>query len=259
MNRLLKRGQGLDTRQFTVTKEEARAAGGARTELGALFFAQRGRSVFKWTHYLPAYDEQFAPFRTGFPLPDGTQRPLRLLEIGVLDGGSLRLWRDYFGPDAVIAGVDIDPRVAAIDDLDLMVRIGSQADPAFLREVVREMGGVDIVLDDGSHVAKHQRASFDTLFPLLSDGGLYAVEDLHTSYWADYGGGYRRDSAFIEVVKALIDDMHAWYHRQGDKVGASAATTIPKITIYDSIAFIAKTARQRPTVVRFGERLPGND
>lgn len=255
LNRLLKRGDGSEVANYTVTKEQAEAAGGRDTDLGRLFFEQKGRSVYKWTHYLPAYDEQFAPYRDGFPLPDGSRRPLRMLEIGVLDGGSLRLWRNYFGPLAEIVGVDINPNVEAIDDPDLTVRIGSQDDPAFLRDVVAEMGGVDIVLDDGSHVAKHQRASFETLFPLLSDGGLYAVEDLHTSYWAPWGGGFRRRGTFIETVKTLIDDMHGWYHREGDKVGVSAASSIPKITLYDSMVFVSKAPRQRPAVVQFGERL----
>ena len=92
------------------------------------------------------------------------------------------------------------------------------------------------------------------LFPLLSDGGLYAVEDLHAMYWWRFGGGYRRKGTFIEVVKQLTDDMHAWYHSAGDKVGVAAATQIPKITVYDSIAFIEKAVHGRPVKVRFGQK-----
>lgn len=141
---------------FLISAEDAMAAGHDRTELGKAFFEHSGRSIFKWTHYLPAYDEQFGRFLEGFTEPDGSRRPLRMLEIGVLHGGSLQLWREYLGPEAIIFGIDVNPAVLAIDDPDLHVKIGSQDDPAFLRRVVAEMGGVDIVLDDGSHIAKHQ-------------------------------------------------------------------------------------------------------
>jgi hypothetical protein len=243
-----------DGTSFGASYEEALAAGGDRSELGKRFFAHKGREIHKWMQYLPAYDEQFTPFRQGFPLPDGSRRPLRFLEIGVAQGGSLQLWREFFGPEAVIFGIDLDPRVTAVDDADLEVRIGSQADPEFMRGVVSEMGGVDIVLDDGSHQARHIRTSFDVLFPLLSDGGIYAVEDLHAMYWWRFGGGYGRKGTFIAVVKQLIDDMHAWYHSAGDKVGVAAARQIPKITVYDSVVFIQKAARGRPLRVRFGQK-----
>jgi hypothetical protein len=243
-----------DGTSFNASYDEALAAGGDRTELGKVFFAHEGREIHKWIQYLRAYDEQFGPYRAGFPLPDGSRRPLRILEIGVAQGGSLQLWREYFGPEAVIFGIDIDPRVEAVDDADLEVRIGSQADPEFLRRVVADMGGVDIVLDDGSHQARHMRTTFGRLFPLLSDGGLYAVEDLHTMYWWRFGGGYRRKGTFIEVVKQLIDDMHALYHSAGDKVGVAAATQIPKITVYDSIVFIEKAVHGRPIEVQFGTK-----
>ena len=107
----------------------------------------------------------------------------------------------YLGPEATIHGVDIDPTCAKLSSDDLPVHIGSQADPGFLQAVVERMGGVDVVLDDGSHVAKHQRASFDVLFPLLPAGGLYVIEDTHTAYWARHGGGYRRPGTAIQMSK----------------------------------------------------------
>ncbi len=84
-----------------------------------------------------------------------------MLEIGVSKGGSLALWRKALGDRATIFGIDIDPKCAEFDGKFAKVRIGSQADASFLKSVVDEMGGVDLVLDDGSHVASHQRASFE--------------------------------------------------------------------------------------------------
>lgn len=206
-----------------------------------------GASIHKWAHYIALYERHFAPYRMGFS-EDGALRPLRFLEIGVSHGGSLQLWRSYFGPDAVIFGIDIDPRCRDVGR-DTEVRIGSQADPAFLRAVVAEMGGVDIVLDDGSHRGKDTRRAFEVLFPLLADGGLYVVEDLCTSYWLSYG--IRRHS-FIKVINEMIDGMHAWYRVRVPKRGRFAQTTVAGIHMYESVAFIAKQSHGRPTVFSVG-------
>lgn len=194
-----------------------------------LFFANTGRMANKWIHYLPFYDSILAPYRG---------KPIRMLEIGVFQGGSLDLWRTYFGPDAVLYGIDIDPACAARRTPPNEVRIGSQADPKFLKAVVAEMGGVDIVLDDGSHVAAHQRTSFGVLWPLLNVGGLYIIEDLHSSYWPKWGGGLRRPGSGVELVKSLIDDMHAWFHDEDESLADRRQLGV--ITIGNSIAAIQK-------------------
>jgi Methyltransferase domain len=236
--RTLRARRGQDQPAFAVSVPEAVTSGADATDLGRTLFKLTSQPVFKWTHYLPAYEAEFGPLRG---------RPIRMLEIGVYKGGSLQLWREYFGPDATIYGIDIDPGCAQVQAEGIEVRIGSQDDPEFLARVVAEMGGIDIVLDDGSHVGRHQRTSFETLFPLLADGGIYAVEDLHTAYWRDYGGGYRKGESFIEVIKMLIDDMHSWYHSKEQSTSVDAARTIPKIAFYDSVAFMHKAAKHRPT------------
>jgi len=98
----------------------------------------------------------------------------------------MAVWRKYFGPDALIFGIDIDQRCAVFDGHAGADRIGSQDDPKFLNSIVKEMGGLDVVIDVGSHKAKHRLAGFELLFPLLADGGIYICEDPHASYWPDY-------------------------------------------------------------------------
>lgn len=199
--------------------------------------------VNKWVHYLDAYQKEFSALR---------DRPIKLLEIGVSEGGSLELWRNYFGPQATIFGIDIDPQCAHRVDAPNQVRVGSQDDPEFLRRVVAEMGSPDIILDDGSHIGKHQEASFRTLFPLLQNGGLYLIEDLHSSYWPGfYQGGYRRRGSAIELAKALIDDMHGWYHQVPGQL--VERTEIAGIRFYDSMVVIEKGPVGRPCQIKVGQ------
>jgi hypothetical protein len=156
----------------------------------------------KWLHYFEIYDELFAPFLA---------RPIRMLEIGVYQGGSLRMWRKVLHPQSLIVGIDIDPNCARFDSPgeQIRVRIGSQDDPAFLAAVAAEFGPFDIILDDGSHMCSHMIASFGHLFlPALAAHGLYIVEDTHTNFWAQYRDwGY----SFIDLAKDLVDVMHSHY------------------------------------------------
>ena len=205
-----------------------------------LFWEGEGPTVHKWHHYMPLYDRYFAPFRA---LPGG--RPVRLLEIGVFQGGSLWMWRRFFGPDAVIAGIDVDPRCAGLDGREGMVRIGSQDDPEFVAGVVDEMGGIDILLDDGSHDSRHMCATLGILFPRLAQGGLYVIEDAHAAYWPDLSGGYDAPQGLMADVKRMIDDMHHWYHDRGEVVAATAGQ-LAGLHVHDSVIVLEKRAAVAP-------------
>jgi hypothetical protein len=211
-------------------------------DLAAIYAGHRGALVHKWHHYLPLYERYFGPWRG---------RSLRFLEIGVSKGGSLAMWRDWFGPDATIYGIDINPACAALDGQAAQVRIGSQADPAFLEKVVTEMGGVDLVLDDGSHQMEHVRASFEALFPRLTVGGVYMIEDLHTAYWPRYGGGIDAPENFFRYVSGMVDDMHRWYHR-GPARHPEVAPWVTGLHLHDSVVAIDKAVVHRPTHSRVG-------
>lgn len=216
--------------------DHLRDAHGYEGDLAQIFAKGSPQLVDKWHHYLPLYDRYFAPWRN---------KPLRFLEIGVSGGGSLTMWRKFFGPQATIFGIDIDPACAAYDGIAAQVRIGSQDDPAFLASVVAEMGGVDIVLDDGSHQMAHLLTSFRTLFPLVQPGGLYFIEDLHTAYWPSFGGGYDTPENFFTFARSMIDDMHHWYHNRALQQG-ELATLCTGLHIHDSICVFDRNPEQRP-------------
>ena len=214
-------------------------------DVSKLAYSHHGRQLAKWDHYFRIYDRHFKRFRNASP---------KFLEIGVNHGGSLQLWRKYFGPKAVIFGIDIDPRCSVIDDAPAVnVRIGSQTDRNFLNAVVQEMSGIDIVLDDGSHNSNHQRTTFDLLFPLVNPNGIYVVEDLHTNYWrGEYEGGWKRRSTFIEQAKDIIDDLHGWWHRKAQRL-PGAHKTIESLNFYDSMIVIEKRPTNGPFAKAMGK------
>ena len=207
-----------------------------------IYTSIKGVMVHKWHHYIPLYERYFSRFR-------GTD--FRFLEIGVSKGGSLSMWRQYFGDRATIMGIDIDPDCAQFDGQAAQVRIGSQDDSLFLNQVVKEMGGVDVVLDDGSHYMRHIRASLSILFPLLSQNGLYMVEDLHTCYWPGYGGNPTGKGSFFEDILPLIHDMHTPYSMNGASP-QSFGRQIGGIHIHDSLLVLEKTPVRAPVHSKVG-------
>ncbi|HYV35653.1 MAG TPA: hypothetical protein VE988_08110 [Gemmataceae bacterium] len=160
--------------------------------------------------YLPYYDAHFSSIR---------HEKLKVLEIGIggygdLCGGgaSLRLWQDYFA-NSHIYGLDIEDK-SFHRDKRITTFQGSQNDISVLENVASTIGSIDIIIDDGSHINEHMILSFSALFPHLSQGGIYAIEDISTSYLPTYGGCVAAgacDSTAIGMVKSLIDGLNYQY------------------------------------------------
>ena len=190
------------------------------------FLNTRHRTVHKWTHYFPAYEAHFARY---------VNRPMVFLEIGCGRGGSAQMWKRYLGPYAQIVGLDVNAECKEFEEDQIAIRIGSQSDTGFLDAVLTEFGAPDVVLDDGSHRMEDVVTTFRHMYPRMSATGVYLVEDLHTAYWPEYGGGLRREGTFVEVCKGLIDELNADWSQ-----GAMAATEFTRSTMsmhfYDSMA-----------------------
>lgn len=222
-----------------------------REEKGVLksLFAQTANS-HKWHHYFSIYEQVFAPLRS---------KPIRLLEIGVYQGASARVWREYFHPESTIVAIDIDSSCARFDNPkeQVHVRIGGQQDRRFLEKIVAEFGPFDLVIDDGSHVTSHIIASFNVLFDVgLKFGGVYFIEDLHTNYWDSHRDGAR---SFIDMTKVIIDLMHAHYvdspsesYFRLNGQNSRKEVEVPRLTrlvdevrIFDSVVVFFKSAESK--------------
>jgi hypothetical protein len=206
--------------------------------------------IYKWHHYFDIYHIHFSRFRG---------QPIKLLEIGVYQGGSLQMWKSYFGPKAQIYGVDVDPGCKALEEEQIRIFIGDQADREFLGALRAEIGPVDIVIDDGGHRMEQQIATFEELYPWVSETGVYLVEDLHTSYWEEYGGRYRQPGTFIEYAKGFVDQINAWHSRDPELTPSVLTKSAAGLHFYDSLLVIEKYPHaSKPAVSMTGGNPKGN-
>jgi hypothetical protein len=197
------------------------------------------RLIHKWMHYFEVYHRHFERFRG---------RPVVVLEFGVNQGGSLQMWQDYFGPEAKIYGVDIDPRCKQFEGDNIEIFIGDQADRGFLREVVAAVGApIDVVIEDGGHHMRQQKVTFRNIYPHMSDDGCFLTEDTHTSYREKFGGGYRRPGTFMEFAKGRIDQLNAWHSKDRDQFKVDTFTRhTSSMHFYDSIVVFERGRRTKP-------------
>jgi hypothetical protein len=206
------------------------------------------RLIHKWVHYFEIYHRHFERFR---------RKPVTVLEFGVSHGGSLQMWRDYFGPKARIYGVDIDPRCARFGKGKTKVFIGDQEDREFLQSIADEIGPVDVLIEDGGHTMGQQIATFEVFYPQMQPDGVFLIEDLHTSYWESYGGGYRRPGTFVEYAKGLTDQLNAWHsHEEGFAVDDFTRTT-KSVHFYDSIIVFERGTVEPPHAEKTGRATIG--
>ena len=216
--------------------------------LWADFLNNDKRLIHKWKHYFPAYERHFKEF---------VNKSTTFIEIGCGQGGSLQMWKRYFGPHARIIGVDINPECKAFEEDQVEVRIGDQSDPKLLQSLIDEFGPPDIVLDDGSHVMNHIKATFNFLYPLMPKNGVYMVEDLHTAYWDEFEGGLRKSSTFIELSKDLIDELNA-EHTRGALPPSQFTNSTLSMHFYDSIVVFERGTHTKKWAPRKGEAQEGS-
>src|SRR5205085_4611792 len=214
-------------------------------------FAHHSRySSDKWAQFLPIYDAELQHM-----IARG--QPLHLVEIGVQNGGSLQVWREYLPEDSRIYGIDIDERCRRLAfSPEIKIIVGDAGNFTTLSELVGDQM-FDIIIDDGSHRPGDIISAFSVLMPRLAPGGKYFIEDLHTSYWLSYQGGFRRSGTAIEYLKDVVDALHADYFQQNDIIEQSEREflgrlngEIGRVTFYDSIAVIEKYLQRKTTPFR---------
>jgi cephalosporin hydroxylase len=197
-------------------------------DLENFFWNDSERFIQKWTHYFKYYDRYFNKFRN---------RNVKILEIGVFKGGSLQMWKNYFGQNGFIVGMDIDYKCLNYVEDKVQVFIGDQGNVNDLSALVEKYGKFDIIIDDGSHLTNHQISTFEYLYDYVNDGGVYLVEDTHTSYWPSY---INSDITFVEYAKKIIDDLTMYNVNDGKSV-TKYTQSLSGIYFHDSMVFFEKS------------------
>lgn len=214
-------------------------------DLEKYFLDNTDKLIHKWKHYFEIYDRHFSRYRGS---------PVHVVEFGVSHGGSLQMWKNYFGDQVKIYGIDINPECKTLEEERVEIIIGDQEDRGFLRSVAEAIPRIDILIDDGGHTMKQQIYTFEELFPHIDKNGVYLCEDLHTSYWKDWGGGYKKNETFIEYSKNFIDYINAWHSEQPEKLSVSDFTkSVHSLHYYDSILVIEKRTIEKPYHLKTGK------
>lgn len=211
-----------------------------------IFNEHDDKIVHKWFHYLEVYERHFEIFV-------GTS--IKMLEIGVENGGSLQLWKKYFGDKCEIIGIDTN-ETSKYEEPQIKVEIGSQSDLNFLNQINEKYGPFDIVIDDGSHYQIDMLTSFSFLYPKIKKGGVYIVEDTHTAYSKAYGGGIASPYNFVSIASKFVHDTNINFIKEPHK---QSLNDLKSINFYNSMIVFEKNDEQKLYSTRRGENLNTDD
>jgi hypothetical protein len=184
-----------------------------------------GPGIWKWKHYFDIYHRHFSRF---------VGREVHVLEVGIYSGGSLPMWREYFGEHAHIYGVDINEACRAYEGDRTKVFIGDQADRSFWAELRKAAPLIDIVIDDGGHLPEQQLVTFEEMLPHMRPGGVYLCEDIHNRF-----------NGFAAYLQGLSDNLNEFCMRLDATHIASSTfqAAINSIHLYPFAAVIEKCDR----------------
>jgi hypothetical protein len=178
---------------------------------------------FKHSAYFQVYEELLSKYRG---------KDITFVEVGVLNGGSLFMWREFFGPQVRIIGLDFNPLAKRWEEDGFEIHIGSQSNPEFWDTFYKSVGMIDVLLDDGGHTNEQQIVTTYHSIPFIKDDGILIVEDVHTSYLKDFGNPSRY--SFINYAKLFVDDVNARF--PGVDIKKSLfKEAVYSVSFYDSI------------------------
>ena len=192
----------------------------------------KSKHMFKNMSYLDFYEKHFDNIRENVTC---------FVEIGVLNGNSLKMWSRYF-PNATIYGIDINPNCRKFETEKIKILIGDQNDDNFLKEVSSMIPIIDILIDDGSHITSHQIKTFNYLYPNIKEGGFYVIEDLRNSYeeffnhhdirsiWPGMSLNKPQDN-----LKNFRSELNEWIHEKIKKLDFHEETNLKSIHHYPMI------------------------
>lgn len=167
-------------------------------------FKESKYSTIKYKNYFSIYSKLFEKY---------VNKKITFVEIGILNGGSLFVWKKYFGKNAKIIGIDLNPNAKKFEKYGFKIFIGDQADPKFWKKFFKKENNIDIILDDGGHTNKQQIITTNSCIPNINNGGMLVIEDTHTSYQKEFNNP--SEYSFINYSKKIIDDINYRFPKLG--------------------------------------------
>jgi len=164
------------------------------------------REVYDSVPYLSIkYDSYFATYET--LLQKYVDREVTIVEVGIFNGGSLFMWRKFFGPKARIIGIDLNPDAREWEKHGFEIYIGDQSSDTFWTELFQKVGKVDVLIDDGGHTNRQQIVTSHYAIQNINDGGVLIVEDVHTNYFREFGNPSRY--SFVNFAHRIVDGINS--------------------------------------------------
>tara|TARA_B110000259_G_scaffold122931_1_gene139412 strand:+ start:1525 stop:2334 length:810 start_codon:yes stop_codon:yes gene_type:complete len=183
-----------------------------------------GNKSRKWKKYFSNYEELFNNYKN---------KNVTFVEIGVHNGGSLEVWRNYFSKESRIIGIDLNPECKKFERKGVEIFIGNQSDPNFWNDFFNKVGNVDIILDDGGHTNLDQITTIVSTIDKINDKGLLLIEDTHTSYSDVYNSS--KKFSLIEFTKKIIDDINLKNSKNFKQFKFSLSNYIYSVQTFESI------------------------
>jgi hypothetical protein len=152
----------------------------------------------KYDSYFPAYADLLSKY---------IDKPIVFVEVGIFNGGSLFMWREYFGQKARIIGIDLNPTAKDWEKFGFEIHIGDQSDGCFWENFYKEVGPIDILLDDGGHTNLQQITTSHYAIQNINDNGTLIVEDTHTSYFREFGNPFKY--SFMNFAMNVVTSINS--------------------------------------------------
>ena len=191
-------------------------------------FKSSPRYSIKWNNYFDIYNNLFKKF---------VNKKITFVEVGIGNGGSLFMWRKFFGKKAKIIGIELNPEAKKLEKFGFKISIGDQSDPHFWKSFYKKYGKVDILLDDGGHRNIQQITTFMESYSHVKPNGKIVVEDTHTSFMKKKGFKNPSKYSFINFSKLIVENMHR-RNPMLDKELNNLSKKIESVFYYDSIVSI---------------------
>lgn len=212
-----------------------------------IYYNKTTKYTSKWSHYFSIYDTWFRRFINQNP---------KVLEIGVDNGGSMQMWKQYFSNPSLF-GIDNRPKFEFDNPVEYLgfdanLIVGDQGDSEFWDYFVSNTPKLDVVIDDGSHFQNHQLLTMEKLWPHMNEGGIYMVEDTHSSYMKIFNGAYKGNT-FVSTMKDVVDALHVDHMEDvavniTNQFNNEPFRSIKAIHFYDSVVVVEKGLRPKHNV-----------